>query len=851
MAGTFLGKWTIYVSTIIPSVLNGHASYEDPTFGSQMGNFCVWYDNPPSGSLQPHKNNQNIAFVLRDDGQLCFLLNNGQYVAYLDRYFVWENFPLESAAAFTFPGQDTHQLQTIFSSWIKYNDQFVMAAGFPTNVFVPTSEEPDKEFGYSMYLMWQVTPPPSVIKASGKGDGLDFAWVDLTNVDLSNCSLTGADFSNCNLSGVNFSSANLNGANLAGATFNGTILDGATLVGAVFSEGDTHDDLTNVVVPRTLPKFYTTTPPSPTNPLTSLAGCRLNQSLLGNDWSMLDLSDATILNLNAPLSTGTNQLLAHYSILTGLNGNNFSSLSLVSVDFKNAVLDKLDLSKSDMTNANLTQASLHEANLDHAILEGALMNGSQLGSLAQLFTLDLGLKGDLNAGNVSSLRDVFSQNAKTLSASATITTLDGTRGVWQLNDAGNNVIYTIQLANLVDGTQVLTVYSPATAASLTATYMPDAVLSGANLFGVIASSAHFYGTAAVIDQFAIIEEAHFDDANLSNLNLSNAQLFGADLSGAHLFNANFNAAKLTPSAIGTLANLSRANLQGADFSDARLDGADLTDAAIATATPTKGNANQGGVYLFSLPYQGDRITLTQYTLELDAAATKFSLNPTGDATTLARYVTALTGKDLNTLKAPFALHHPPIILSPASQITTIVDGSVWQIVDGAASYSLWTDIDDNGSEELYAAPALTNIQAAFQENRFPLRWQASAAVDQTEVQWLLDNDSQNPQNSTIGYMKFLLILNAGGLDVFGISVRITRLGDNNQSIFDSESCSVTKLGTTNMSGETKCPNGTTLKVNQEQNGVSWDDKWLRANSPPAPPSCVPTDNGYCAPPGKQ
>src|SRR5437868_1317470 len=34
------------------------------------------------------------------------------------------------------------------------------------------------------YTMSQVTPPLSSIQASGKGDGLDFAWVDLTDTVL-------------------------------------------------------------------------------------------------------------------------------------------------------------------------------------------------------------------------------------------------------------------------------------------------------------------------------------------------------------------------------------------------------------------------------------------------------------------------------------------------------------------------------------------------------------------------------------------------------------------------------------------------------------------------------------------
>jgi hypothetical protein len=286
-------------------------------------------------------------------------------------------------------------------------------------------------------------------------------------------------------------------------------------------------------------------------------------------------------------------------------------------------------------------------------------------------------------------------------------------------------------------------------------------------------------------------------------------------------------------------------LQGADFTDAQLYGANLANAAVAISTPTKGNPNQGGVYLFSLPYSGDATGLQKYTAELNAASTKFSLNPNGDAPTLHKYVTALETNNLGLLKIPFLEQHPSIHLSANAQIQTITGGSVWQIVDGAASYTLWTDIDGNSHTELYAAPSLTNTQAAFHQNNITLRWQATASIDTAGQQWLIDNDSENPQNFSTGYVRFILKLDDGVLDVYGAAVRIERLGDNNQLQIDTETCNVTKLTVTNMNGETICPNGTRLSTNQSRGGVTWDERWLRASAPPAPPTCVPTDYSWC------
>jgi hypothetical protein len=128
-----------------------------------------------------------------------------------------------------------------------------------------------------------------------------------------------------------------------------------------------------------------------------------------------------------------------------------------------------------------------------------------------------------------------------------------------------------------------------------------------------------------------------------------------------------------------------------------------------------------------------------------------------------------------------------------------------------------------------------------------LRSQASVTLDTPNQQWLLDNDSENPQNFSTGYMSFLLRVNGSVLDVYGTAIRIVRLGDKNQQEFDTEPCNVTVLGVTNMSGATICPNGISLSVNQSSSGENWDDLWLRASLPPKPPYCVPNGNSYCDP----
>jgi uncharacterized protein YjbI with pentapeptide repeats len=872
MAGTFLGKWVIYLPSMIDPAGSGYASFRDVK-GPWRGTFCLWSAPPP-----PVKE-MNIAFILRDDGQLCFLLNNGSYV-YLsgEEFDWWKNVTLENAAGFVLPQQDPQNPPAIYIGWLQSNGLYAMID--PIDASFVTTTIPDSYFG--PYIITQVTLSPPSIKKIGTGEGMDFSWVDLTGVDLDHCLLSNADFSNCNLTGVNFSSsdlsgadltganltgatltdcvlagttlsncnltgtdftsANLSGANLTGSTFTNTKLSSANMVGAIF----TGDDLSNVIA-NPIPKFYNAplSPPSLTNPRTTLAGCRLNQSLLANDWSMIDLTGATMLSLSSPLSSSASPLQAKYSILTGLNENNLSGLSVQSAVFDDSLLDGVDLSHADLSNASFIEASLHGANLTNATLEGANMTGAQLGSLSRLFMLSTSYETDLNAGPGvdASLVGQFTQHGITLSLTATLNTLSADHA-WELNDAGNNIVYTIRLETQADSTQALCVYKPATAASLAGAYMPNAILTGANLYGITANNIQFYGSKAKIDDFAILEEAKLNGSNLSTVNFTQAQLLGANLSSSYLFNAGFRGANLTPSASGGAADLSYANLQGVDFTDAQLYGANLANAAVAINTPTTANPNQGGVYLFSLPYMGGPASLLQYTVELNAASTKFSLNPQGDASTLQKYLADLSGGRLTDFIISFLKQHPPIRLSASAQIETISPGSVWQIVDGAQSYTLWTDIDESGNTELYAAPSLTNTRAAFGQHGLTLRWQASTEIDTTDSQWLIDNDSENPLNTATGYVRFIVKLNGSVLDFYGASIRITRLGDNNQMTYDTETCNLTKLTATNMNGDTICPNGKKLSVNQSESASNWN-VWMRASAPPLPPTCVPTDYSWC------
>ena len=91
-------------------------------------------------------------------------------------------------------------------------------------------------------------------------------------------------------------------------------------------------------------------------------------------------------------------------------------------------------------------------------------------------------------------------------------------------------------------------------------------------------------------------------------------------------------------------------------------------------------------------------------------------------------------------------------------------------------------------------------------------------------------------------MKFVVLKNGTNLDVYGTALHVQQLGANDQLVITNVACKQTVLDQSNFSGDTKCPNGEA--VSQQKSGTSFST-WMRAMTPPKPPSCVPNPNTYC------
>jgi hypothetical protein len=129
MAGKFLGKWTLFGLREVPGsflITLGFLGY-DPNKSNQLSMLFGDMNNPSRAA--------HIAFILRDDGHVCFQLNNGRYICYMrdddddeedaDPFLFTMLDTLQYAMGFTLPGQNAQSLPTSFASLIQLQDQFV------------------------------------------------------------------------------------------------------------------------------------------------------------------------------------------------------------------------------------------------------------------------------------------------------------------------------------------------------------------------------------------------------------------------------------------------------------------------------------------------------------------------------------------------------------------------------------------------------------------------------------------------------------------------------------------------------------------------------------------------------
>jgi uncharacterized protein YjbI with pentapeptide repeats len=221
----------------------------------------------------------------------------------------------------------------------------------------------------------------------------------------------------------------------------------------------------------------------------------------------------------------------------------------------------------------------------------------------------------------------------------------------------------------------------------------------------------------------------------------------------------------------------------------------------------------------------------------------FSLNPDGNPSDYGNMQAALSAGNTTALQPYFARQQQP--LAAGARIVQAQQGTVWQVSDIGASYTVWAGLDSNFAMELWVRPIMPYIAGAFASAGVNLHPQATVTVQQAGSAWMLDNDSNNPVNFATGYLTFCLVTNGGVVDVYGVTLHIQQLSAGNRLQIATLPCNATMLAPKSCNGETVCPNGMTVASNQAT-GTAWT-QWMRAPAPPHPPLCVPGAYTFCAP----
>ncbi len=604
--------------------------------------------------------------------------------------------------------------------------------------------------------------------------------------DLSDCNFSNQTCDKANFTGVTLNGAIFNGASLksadftqaklgvskatkSAASFTGADLTHANFFGATISSAEFQfADLSCAIFDHT---ELTTSQFGPIVKLAPTSKCRTSfkGATLGCEfipqWKDLEMTNAGVQNCEGNLKNRDFSGSKMSRVI--FSGMNISGSTWVGSDLSQAFFLQADISYSDFSGADMTQAQLSRA------------DGTK-----SKFTNQTKLTGAFLSG--------------------------------------------IKLANADMTGAVLHAADGFPAADLSLAYMPNVILTDAEMAAVNMSYTSFYGANAKADN-ATLQEVRLSNANLGSVNLSQGKMKGIVLDGASLINSVLTGADLTRS------SLVSANLQGADFSGARLYGANLSNAAVAL---------DKGVSLFEItgaPATQVKQSLDQCLLTHEVA-TAFS-----------------------------TAGYPLLVCSNPIKVLVVTAGKTWSIVSniaiGQPPYNEFRLTKTGGYIEIYGigemgrtklfqtsqsfADALDtqgfplDMLATFSDNKYPLPpcENPMVTVRTAGSKWRIDETLSSITSPNIGYTGFTVIANSNALDVHGTAISIVRPGADGQLELQVEDAKKTNLTIEAFNDNTTCPNGQSYGANKKA-GLPWA-KMMTAPKPPTPPHCIPSPTHWC------
>jgi uncharacterized protein YjbI with pentapeptide repeats len=583
------------------------------------------------------------------DGALCFQVNSGQFVAAKSGYL---NFVDGLSNALGFALTNTMVEGNSFTQIVLSTDS-KQGIGESQGALVLISQSGE------FFEIQTFVVPLSTILAKKNGDALNLTYVDFTGIDFSGCSLNATDFSNCNLSNAVFFKANLSNANLFGAVLASTNFTGATILGTKFD----YTDLSSANFGPAPHMFHPPVlgPPSTAEPRTSFVGATLPVSLLGLDWSMLDLSGA---RLSGTLDLSG--LSAQYAVLAG-NGLGLEGATLAGVNFSHSDVS-IDLSNCKFAErlgdpaSTFEGATLHNSNFSGAKLVGANFKGAQ-GSRT----------GSTPGTNFSS---AYMVNAVLTEASFVKATF------------ANAQLY---------GTAMLD------HADLQEADFSNSILSGLNL-----NEARLRG-------------AKFDAANLINASLKGVDLTptmegnATNLIGANLIGTNFEGAQLNGANLDSAEVALREGVPFFSLTDLASWVADLNNNQISVALSKVFASNGRPLRPYAVAYTltpGSRWGIEQYPtydVALDARLNQLSVAVESVVLfTLPSSAALVAALDVQTLPQELvsAITSGGTQLASTAAISVVTAGSSWSLsqlpsVDNAVGYSSLALVGESGNLDAF------------------------------------------------------------------------------------------------------------------------------------------------------
>ncbi len=897
----FLGKWSceqssMYVTLDLDSKqlnisgadegaeqrFNAYGTDEQFILQGPNGKYVVWSGSQYEANLE--RDGELSYFALEASGNDFRIVDLGIKGAGGTQYY-WDN---QSEALLRVEKSASPATTTVFTKFvITLGLKDMLSHGFE-------SIRPDLTWVYLVDANLSSMMDFSQVNATNA----NFAGINLSNVNMSSVNFTNAIVTNAKMTGQG---ADLSSAILTNADFTGTNMKYATLFGVDFTGANMSQvDMTSTSLSR--PDFTDT----------NLTDVKMsNPTSAGGSIDLMQMKFSVNTNFNGCQMRNT-----------FLKGFDFSKVVFTHADLTGCKMDNTKLDGAEFSYANLTDVSLTGnismigTNFSNATLTKANMTGAQMGSIGLRFRISEQAEFDqfkiaLENGDVNTVKTIFNENGYPLTDPVSITESPSAPGrVWDVR-SGDNVTYTVRL-EAVGNSESLAVYQIVVAAVLVNAFMKGTILTSANLFNVRASGVQLYG-GAKLDGGAILEGAQFDNANMSDINLKQAQLYGVNLNYTILTGAEFQGAKLEPSATGGAVSLVRASLQGANFSGAALKDAIITDAAVSVNDEVETDLLNGvwlydtpqttnlvdelneGINSFELPtvllpylhsglvtiqiiagFAANGVTITEHAIvsvleygpywqvtdgnddyvifhSCDSSLYQPALgvaHGTDDTQTPAFYMPLYLQNQLQTgsvsedVSAEFAKNG--ITLSSSARVEAKQQETDWLLTDISSSYNLWRGLSKMCQLSLTVRPAVPGVLALFSSHSMPLTSRITIS-SRKPGRWTIDNDSNNPFNPIVNYIKFNMVEQTSDPDIniFGMMMRVVRLSSQNVLEYENIICDVTVLPEESLQPTTICPNSIRYDVNANA-GTSYNE-WMQAKELPQAPYCIPSADGtyYC------